>query len=552
MINVKIALKSSKILFCINTILKLYTSPSDHVATLNTDFVLDVPVFNDFPVPDRLLEKYPFSPHVYVADLKNINLRGTLEDLKEKYQLNSRAKFIIITENVSTDITEVLAEYFIVNVALINPILGKISTYFPYKHKSLNDIDTEIIEVGNCLDFQTNRSLKSPLFEEKIPEVWNHASIKMCLMYEPPYSMCDDCENKGISASIFDEVIRLMNMTAKWRMLEFPESAKFVQYYYTYMHTNKHCDIHVGLLADYFYDHTIFYVFDEIYFLAPSPELIPRWQYLLRALTVEIWICWIITILVFSCLWVIIRRIHGFLHGPKVAMEVIWTNIEYFIEHSHNISSRMPSLKILFLSIFLLSYLMNMIFKCNFNYILTGINFQESIDSVTDIIKRGMTVGVLTEDFLFASDEKVRKYFETHITVCNYSYYCFDQTAYKKNLISYQSLRFYKYVQDSYLDEDGIPLMRLIKPHHVTVWLCGILPLGHPIRNPVNKYLSYLDAHGFTNLILSKYDVMEVQAPSNFKARRLSFEHILAPSVILLIGIILGLISFVLEITHYI
>ncbi|KAK9870084.1 hypothetical protein WA026_006179 [Henosepilachna vigintioctopunctata] len=553
--NISAPLITSTILTCINDILKIHTTPSDNVVSLTRDLILEVPVFYSMPVGDRRVRTYPFPAHMYIANLDIINYRETLAILKEQYQLNARAKFIIITKNLSREVIDIFSEYLISDVIFVNPLSGSINTYNPFGKKTFYDIDMEISTLGNCVASLENAFAKLPLFDKKIPDQWNGCPVKICMIYEPPYTMCSDCKHPGISIEIFNFVSKMMNMTPKWIVRENPKEGDFNQYFYDSLYTNERCDLHVGLTLDLLYDVTYCYLFDDLYFFVPTPKLLPRWRYVLKALTVEIWICWIVTIVILSSLWLIFRKIQGERNTAVKAVEVFWTNIDYFVEQYPELTAKTLSMKIIFLLMFCSSFFMNMIFKCNFNYILTGINFEDPIESVSDMIKRNMFFGYLYDEFyiLWLNDETSGNYINSHSKICDFSYKCFNQTAFDRNFVSMQILRFYKYIQDLYVDDDGLPLIRLIHPPVISFGVVGLLPLGHPITVTVNRILLDLDAYGFIDFVLSKYDnniVME--PPSHFSEMKLSLEHIVAPSVIWFSGFLLGFVIFLMEVYHYI
>lgn len=230
-------------------------------------------------------------------------------------------------------------------------------------------------------------------------------------------------------------------------------------------------------------------------------------------------------------------------------LEVLWLNVEFFIERSHDVAKNYLSLKFLYFLVILQSFLLNMIFKCNFNLVLSGIIFEKSIETLQEIADKNLVFGLFQleefENFLESIKEGRErvKYAE-----CGSNYSCFSRVAFDRDMALHQSIRIYRYIQNNYLDKDGTPLIVKLDPPFEKVGLFAILPLGHPLKSILDEYILKLQAYGFTKFFIDKYDhEIEKNLPFQLQLSKLTFEHVYTPSALLIGGYILGFVVFIFE-----
>ncbi|KAL3267004.1 hypothetical protein HHI36_011152 [Cryptolaemus montrouzieri] len=84
------------------------------------------------------------------------------------------------------------------------------------------------------------------------------------------------------------------------------------------------------------------------------------------------------------------------------------------------------------------------------------------------------------------------------------------------------------------------PLRELPDPA-LTAQIVAFFSKGHPLFPLFNRHLKYLIESGITNRIIDKYSSpAELEAPSLESTQSLNFEHIVAPLLILNIGLFLA------------
>lgn len=527
-------------------IIQNYTTYEDNVFVLNTPLELDVPSLmyssSKKIVFDSLMEK----PDMYVVDLSEIQLTESMDTLKKITILNPRAKFIFIVEILELHMLKLLSVIFVWKVLFVHRVSGNISTYFPYKTGSLHDSNIETVNIGNCFDNCDYH------FIDDFSVFFKHSPVKFCFLYEPGYQIGIDEEQKGINLDLFDLLSDRMGLKSEWHLADFPSTGDFSSFRVKHLGTNEICDCFVNLYAWADYDFVPPFLFDEVVFYVPVPFQIPRWQYLMKPITFDIWWYWILASVILTIVWSSACYIFEGRYGFMQVITIFIVNFEFFIERSHNLLKSKFSKEIVYCLMFFQAFLLNMIFKCNFQLVLSGLSYENPIESLEDMVENGLIFGVFGFPELLsiirAMDVHYEDYIMSHYEICDNSLNCINRASVYRNIGVENSLRFFQYHQKYFLDETGKPLLvKLQNPlQHISTTV--ILPLGHPLTGVFSRNVANAVNHGFLEYILRKYDKERMFIlPYSTQVSKLTFDHILAATILLICGLLVGFLSFIIE-----
>ncbi|KAK9874721.1 hypothetical protein WA026_005537 [Henosepilachna vigintioctopunctata] len=368
-------------------------------------------------------------------------------------------------------------------------------------------------------------------------------------MYSPIDVNCihNRCKNKVMQKEILDEIAGYIGI--QFTYIRMPS---FLMDRENLLHTNFNA-IYLGIqINEKHLEYTSYLLTDRFAWFVPSPQPLPRWSYIIKIYYFHTWIIWVSTILGISLIW----TLKEFLSFRKLQLKSIFivtrTTFHWFLEQKHSVFLDKLSDCILIFCIFLMTTLMNFFFKCRFTYLLTGVNYEEEINSFEEILSKGLIIGGSQYAIrMINTTPEVADYLVWNFNRC-IGRACLYRTAFQKDqaalLLSSVALS----AGDIFMDEGtGRSLLHKIAEPTFNIFTVAYFNKGHPLVMLFNKKLFQLREAGITSEIISNYfeNIKQVE-PSLNTTQSLKLDHIVAPMSIWFIGIFFSLIIFFWEVIY--
>ncbi|KAL3274594.1 hypothetical protein HHI36_015975 [Cryptolaemus montrouzieri] len=316
---------------------------------------------------------------------------------------------------------------------------------------------------------------------------------------------------------------------------------------------NNECDVLYGNKGrwrsdtmSYTHDYTRMYLFERMYWMVPTPDFIPRYKYYLKAFTEQVWFLWAISSICICFFWYIVDRV---LHSKTGLYELAKKFVGEFrllSEQDYEYERASITQTIISILMMFLTFTWNQFYKTRFQYFLTGLNYQDSIDTIKDIMKHRLKIGALTQT-LHLLDHFPKNYIRKYLEVCDVSETCINRTAFHKDMAVLRPIIRARYERHLHLDENKKWLVKQIFPHAFAFQICAVFKAGHPLFSTMNRYIAYMLESGLTDFIKRKYDnIAEGESPF-LETQKLNFDHIYAPVCLLSFGLAISLVVFYLK-----
>lgn len=191
---------------CVNHVLKNIYRPGDLVLVSGNIFKLHYPVIN-YNWTRTLTNFRSVKSDIAVIRLdENGDLNRIISKMSEEQFFNPRAKFVIISKDLSLDLLAVSSKYYLTNVIFmktVNESFQSIYTYEPYQNQNSSYVPTSFKYLTQC----KNGIPRAFTFFEKHrgPKAWKNSTLNIIYYVIPPYFQCPTCED-GIEADLLDIV----------------------------------------------------------------------------------------------------------------------------------------------------------------------------------------------------------------------------------------------------------------------------------------------------------------------------------------------------------
>ncbi|KAL3266995.1 hypothetical protein HHI36_011143 [Cryptolaemus montrouzieri] len=454
---------------------------------------------------------------------------------KNYYQIfEPRAKYLFIGNYFSSTYLETLESFHLTNAVFLNSDTGKIFKYSILK-KEKNVSDIELQEIGLC---HGNRSFLENTFEEESSSLWRKSNLSVRYLSCPMYSFCIDCDTPGIEIEIFSLLFNHLNFEPN-----FFEATRFDGFY---LPINHNIDIVIGTNGQInilVTDITVSYVEDSSNWFIPSPTKIPKWRNILTIFNSTIWMTFIVVYALIILALVIARTIN-----IRMDLNTSYLNVREFMSvtilgRSKESWKRNTNQDLLVLSAIFLFFMLDALFGVRLTYLLNGINFDDDIKSPKDFATHHLKLGTGSpyQKELLPFIPEIKQYSPKDYLECYTTSSC--QAEFQSKTLALLSLsRQMNYLKSSY-NLGEYPLRELPDPA-LTAQIVAYFSKGHPLFPLFNRHLKYLIESGITNRIIDKYSSpAELEAPYLESTQSLNFEHIVAPLLILNIGLVLAAVK---------
>ncbi|KAL3284590.1 hypothetical protein HHI36_018747 [Cryptolaemus montrouzieri] len=462
------------------------------------------------------------------------------------------AKFIFVGNAFPENFRTELASNLIRNVIFLNNANLEISTYFPYKRKSLQNIDTDLQLIGHCTKtgFNISDSWKSAtLFLDSVPETWNNSTLKILPFYHVPYTVCRNCKKRGIEIEIMDIILGILNITANYTRIHSHPSKEA-----EYERDTSQVILGTGFFSFPCYRHTVAYTGDDVIWIVGTPSPIPKWKYVYKAFSNNVWAFCIFILILVSFTWYAVNAV--FIHQKHVIhlLKKPFLILNLFLEQSSDLDRTFISQFVLFTIITIFTFLINAFYKSRFTYLLTGsgLNYEKGVETYDDIMKHELKTGYYPDQLeFFSNNPKFQNYMRKHFFDCQLGdpFIWTNRTAFIKDITVLRfrkAARFYLYTY--FTDpETGKPLIQEVQPvvqfHSMSL---NILD-GHPIFLSIEKFLRNFTEHGILNYIMHKYDELHYLNLETINTKKIAFSDMSGIFIFFIIALLISTLIFASE-----
>ncbi|KAL3274595.1 hypothetical protein HHI36_015976 [Cryptolaemus montrouzieri] len=354
-------------------------------------------------------------------------------------------------------------------------------------------------------------------------------------------------EPYGIEVDIMTTIIENLRILIKHKAIKYwLNSTNYI--------VNNECEVMYGRKARwrsetrrYTHDYTRSFVFEHVFWFVPRPAFMPRYKYYLQAFTEQIWSFWAISSMCICFLWYIVDRVLYSRTGFHELIIKFVSEFKLLTEQSYEYERESITQTVISILMMFLTFTWNQFYKTRFQYFLTGLNYQDSIDSVDDIVKHRMKLGVFLQA-LHILDDFPAGYVKKYGQICTGFQDCINRTAFHRDMATMRPMIIVKYERHQHLDENKRWLVKHILPHIFSMNSCAIFKAGHPLFFIIDRHLAYMIEGGLTEFLKSKYDSIPAEDMSSLETQKLNFDHIYAPVCLLSFGLAISFIVFLFEI----
>ncbi|KAL3285891.1 hypothetical protein HHI36_000411 [Cryptolaemus montrouzieri] len=492
---------------CILGILKNYTNTGSYIAVVNSEYKFEVPIVqirgSSAKITSFLSPKFDF----YIIDLDKTNISQFLKLFHEDRNFCVAKKFVCIGRNVSSNILEIMASYYIVNVIFLHNDSGILETFFPFEQENLHHLNTELRVVGKCSEF--SRLDNNDLFPNKLPHKWKNSTITFCQSIKRPLGFFND-EKKGITTEIHRLILESMGATSNRTIVEFDYSIKRLETIKTILRS-RICDFYISGFADDFFDLTIPYNIGGMYWFVPSPAIIENYNFIFGIFSASAWMLWLASILCIAWCWYFLCH---FEKSRKVSLlKKILLLLKIILEQAVEFKILRKSDFILYTIIIFVTFMMGSIYKGRILYALSGVHYEDTISTEASIMEHKLKI-FLPPLYMkwFRDHRKFSDYIRKNFHICGTNAECEDKVAFERNITVLQPLIMADYKNGHYIGEDGrLKRIKLPEPAILVYFLCFLLP-GQPIYPHINRYTLYLQQNGIRMPCLNIEDYKRISA----------------------------------------
>ncbi|KAK9885138.1 hypothetical protein WA026_010649 [Henosepilachna vigintioctopunctata] len=521
-------------IFCIGDIVNDQITGKNYAVILNYHQAFNVPTVRiEISTTRRLILSYD-KPKLAVVNLDAINFQQLL-DIRNELGFNAYTTYILVGKHLPHEY--VLSKVFN-RFTFFNSQNGDVYVKNPEAHFN------KVIKFGNCYQEQFK---PKEIFNNEIMVYKKMPAVPVCYFKYAPYGICSNCNRKGISLDILLMALNLLNLTANFSGYLFPKFDS--KSYMNYVFSNEMCVIHAGDEPMPEFDFTQPYTIDSIHWIVPASKEIPRWKYAIQIFSTEVWIAWIISAFAVSVIWYTITYTMKSGSRSNQPMSGFYMIFRLFLEQSQIFNTVTLSQGFLVVTIVISTSLMNFFYESKFAFLLSGLNYEKSINSFEDIMTKKLFIKIPYDGLkLFENEPKTFKYLHSHFKEYDFS---LSKIAIEKDsAISYVH-RIFLHELKNILDKHNRPLLKELQPPLRIMPISAILRKGDPLTNLLNKKLTYMSAFGFVDHILSKYKVHNAIRDVTLKRMKLNMHNIQFAILVWITGILISIVSFLRETNCY-
>lgn len=479
-------------------------------------------------------------PELYVTNLDFFALEEYLTKISTSLSYNAKAIHLILTDE-NTSVLKNLSSHHAAKVVFVNA--ESLEGYCENKKKTeeIFESDSSFLDLYDGLNVHI-----------EIPEFSKPSEMIYCYPIEwPPYQLCVDnnCTgNKGLFLDALYYFADYLNVSVVFKKCEFFGCADYFDnaFYYD-------CDIVFSYLLERTGVMSAYppWVDDFDYWYVPRPPQIPYWTYMFAAFPGNIWEAWILITISTSILKWTVEKIFRRNYSCKHIFLICLLTFKIFLEQEAKVYNNRVSEITISCVLLIGTFILNLAYKTRFTYLLLGSNYYSTvIQSINDaaVYKMYVTYAICLKDDLEIRYPDLGKYFEAHFIYTD-SINWTDLVAYNKNTVALKNYISTRYVEKSFLDENGRPMINMLSAQVQKSYYSFHYARSHPQWSLFPHFLNALRDHGFLHLFESRYQydggyTNQPEIDSNYE---LGIGHLEGPFILWLFGNLIALICFLVE-----
>ncbi|KAL3276928.1 hypothetical protein HHI36_012294 [Cryptolaemus montrouzieri] len=503
-------IETYNILKCVEAILTMFINNKTLIVVGGDNIRINLPIIqlNFEKQPGGIEHLFDRRFDAYVIDLEYVPFDNFMKSLREQSYFYRTAKFIFIGKEFSRSLMRKISLNFLGNTMFVNCETLEVSSYSPFKEGSWESADTNLELMGNCnpkgFDVSGLWRNRNTLFPDIIPRKLRQSTIKVLVLFYVPYTMYSNSQKRGIEIELLNAILDVINVTASYTK---PHAAPSLQLEID-MNTSS-IILGMGFTRFQRFRNTVAYTTDQLCLFVPSASPIPKWKYVYKAFSENVWGIWFFISVVVCILWYIIDSVFRKQRQIYYCFKKPFVLLKLSLEQNHNLDYTFSSQCCLMVIIVFLIFFINIFYKSRFTFLLSGLNFEKGMETFDDIMDGNLELDYYEPDREnFADNSKFYEYMKKHFHNCTDPFTCTNRTAFKKDMVVLRFRRTIRYVAHTYYTdpESGKALINeFFPPVHVNSLSFNILD-GHPIFQSVQRILRYFRDNGIVDYYIKKYD----------------------------------------------
>lgn len=517
-------------------------------------------------------------------------IKRHIENLKKYRSWNPSAKLMVVSTEIFNNasdvvggIVETLWSAKVVDGIIILPDSKKPSffsvySWFPYSAGNCGNDFYKIKILDNCTfgDFEEN----ADLFPNKIPKKLNDCPVRVRVVQWPPYVMPPKNHISGTEIYDFNDglEIKLINTVA--------ERANFKIIYYMSNTTQnfgtvnsngtttgifsalkeERTDIALGSLAlsderGNKFDFSTTYHVESLTWCVPHAKSQPSIEKLTNTLKTETWVvlviaCLCCTILVWALSNFEKREMDVYKTFPSVMQNTLLVIMATPVKH-------LPKTTVVRLFFFLWifsSLVMDIYYTTYMISTLTSASYAGQINTLDQILDYKLKLYIMpnTIQYFNGSTWQMKRILKEWNN-CTHINDCLARVAFQRDSTVCVPRLYMEYVYNSYVDADKQPLLYYFKESVVSFPITMYMTKGYPLKHRINELIARVISAGFItfwekNIFEYKWKNASFITEENSEVveeKWLTIDHLEAVLFSLVIGHILAVVVFVLELVVY-
>ncbi|KAK9871184.1 hypothetical protein WA026_011465 [Henosepilachna vigintioctopunctata] len=529
--NVSFALTS-----CINLLVTKIVSPTDLVVLVSDNIEVNATVMR-IGYKYETFTHFPNIPYASLYIIEGVTSKHNLLKMwkvlfKQNQNIyNPSAKFLFIEKDFPYDYISFVRFAISTEAIFLNTDTKTIHTFIP---KKISIYDNAIVELHKILECD------QLLIEEKnISLFYSDGNLKdsmLLVLYKESeiFAVCTECNAPGIEIEMFEIIFQHLNIT---------------HLFYSSLDKKgfNYPDLMIGgniFVGNYMKLQTISYLQDYLKFFVPSSRKLDRWRYILLVFSPGTWIFFFSSILLVVIAFIVVKVVNKDHLSTSEFISII------VLGRTRRCRATSITLELVILLVVFWSVMLNYLFCSRLRFLLNGISYEKGIEGPEDIVENKMTVATNNDFFhkMLTEMPEFRNYSQEFIVICNETVECMQRGLLRGDIAFFVSTKHMRpllqYIRDR---KTGGTIFRELEPSYFTAYVRAIVIKPSFILSELNRYLTYLLESGITERIIKKYDVPIEEQPTLEPIEKLKFEHIVAPLVILTVGLMLSVIIFFWE-----
>ncbi|KAL3271533.1 hypothetical protein HHI36_022010 [Cryptolaemus montrouzieri] len=316
---------------------------------------------------------------------------------------------------------------------------------------------------GSCFKI---KEIKEEFISAIPKEKLENSAFNICYFFDPPFTIEHSLERKGIILDIQSMILETVGLEYGFTRIQFSNKSGYANIIYsTFM--NSSCDYHLQTVVELWkhtFDFSVPHLIDSMNWIVPVPRLVPRWKYVIEMLTVEVLSIWFFTSVVTVLTMYQINRVLYDQISFFYLIQKSFILYKLFLEQNVQFKPRYKSELILFSIIIFGTTIMDMVYKCNIAFFLSGQNFDRDINSLRGVMDQNLKIGFIPQRMeIIKNDVDVLKYTENNFICCDFSNDCLYRAAFSRDIAILRSTMKFLYNSQNLVDEHGRSLVKTFR-----------------------------------------------------------------------------------------